>query len=60
MGFAPYERRVMEYLKVGKDKRALKFAKKRLGGHKRALAKRDELNGVLRAQALAAGKKDEE
>lgn len=23
-GFAPYERRVMELLKVGKDKRALK------------------------------------
>uniref|UniRef100_A0A8C6HGD3 60S ribosomal protein L36 n=1 Tax=Mus spicilegus TaxID=10103 RepID=A0A8C6HGD3_MUSSI len=28
-GFAPYERRAMELLKVSKDKRALKFIKKR-------------------------------
>ena len=31
-GFAPYERRAMELLKVSKDKRALKFIKKRVGG----------------------------
>uniref|UniRef100_A0A8C1FEV5 60S ribosomal protein L36 n=1 Tax=Cyprinus carpio carpio TaxID=630221 RepID=A0A8C1FEV5_CYPCA len=30
-GFAPYERRAMELLKVSKDKRALKFIKKRAG-----------------------------
>uniref|UniRef100_A0A493TII2 60S ribosomal protein L36 n=1 Tax=Anas platyrhynchos platyrhynchos TaxID=8840 RepID=A0A493TII2_ANAPP len=30
-GFAPYERRAMELLKVSKDKRALKFIKKRVG-----------------------------
>ena len=29
-GFAPYEKRVMELLKVGRDKRALKFIKKRV------------------------------
>lgn len=29
-GFAPYERRAMELLKVSKDKRALKFIKKRV------------------------------
>ncbi len=29
-GFAPYERRAMELLKVGKDKRARKFTKKRV------------------------------
>ena len=29
-GFAPYERRIMELLRVGKDKRALKLAKKRV------------------------------
>ena len=29
-GFAPYEKRSMELLKVGKDKRALKFCKKRV------------------------------
>ena len=30
-GFAPYERRAMELLKVSKDKRALKFIKRRWG-----------------------------
>lgn len=29
-GLAPYERRVIELLKVGKDKRALKVAKKKV------------------------------
>ena len=30
-GLAPYERRITELLKVGKDKRALKVAKKKVG-----------------------------
>lgn len=30
-GLAPYERRVSELLKVGKDKRALKLCKKKVG-----------------------------
>lgn len=29
-GFAPYERRCLELLRVGKDKRALKFLKRRV------------------------------
>jgi len=29
-GFAPYEKRITELLKVGKDKRALKLAKRKL------------------------------
>ena len=29
-GFAPYERRIMELLRISKDKRALKFTKKRV------------------------------
>lgn len=29
-GMAPYEKRIIELLKVQKDKRALKFAKKRV------------------------------
>jgi hypothetical protein len=29
-GYAPYERRCMEMLRVGKDKKALKFVKKRV------------------------------
>lgn len=45
-GFAPYERRAMELLKVSKDKRALKFIKKRVGGL---------LNGVRREGTRGAG-----
>eukprot|EP00163_Fabomonas_tropica_P027837 TRINITY_DN5485_c0_g4_i1.p1 TRINITY_DN5485_c0_g4~~TRINITY_DN5485_c0_g4_i1.p1 ORF type:complete len:105 (+),score=36.29 TRINITY_DN5485_c0_g4_i1:400-714(+) len=56
-GFAPYERRVMELLKVGRDKRALKVLKNRLGGHSRAKRKREILGEVLREQAAAARKK---
>jgi large subunit ribosomal protein L36e len=33
-GFAPYEKRITELLKVGKDKRALKVAKRKLGTHR--------------------------
>ena len=29
-GFAPYEKRALELLKINKDKRALKFVKKRV------------------------------
>ena len=29
-GLAPYEKRIIELLRVGKDKRALKLAKKRV------------------------------
>ena len=53
-GFAPYERRMMELLRVGKDKRTLKLAKKRLGTHKRGKAKREEMQGVLAAMRKAA------
>uniref|UniRef100_A0A2K5MZH2 60S ribosomal protein L36 n=1 Tax=Cercocebus atys TaxID=9531 RepID=A0A2K5MZH2_CERAT len=48
-GFAPYERRAMELLKVSRDKRALKFIKKRVGTHVRAKRKREELSNVLAA-----------
>jgi large subunit ribosomal protein L36e len=47
-GFAPYEKRITELLKVGKDKRALKVAKRKLGTHKRAKKKREEMSNVLR------------
>ncbi|CAN1282547.1 60S ribosomal protein L36-2 [Linum perenne] len=47
-GFAPYEKRITELLKVGKDKRALKLAKRKLGTHKRAKKKREELTTALR------------
>jgi large subunit ribosomal protein L36e len=34
-GLAPYEKRVVELLKVGKDKRALKVAKKKVRGERK-------------------------
>lgn len=50
VGFAPYERRIIELLKIGSaatTKRALKFAKKRLGTHRRAKKKREEMIEVV-------------
>ena len=52
-GLAPYEKRIIELLKVGKDKRALKLAKKRLGGHTRGKRKREEMQAVIQAQRKA-------
>ncbi|KAL9688937.1 hypothetical protein QQ045_033364 [Rhodiola kirilowii] len=51
-GFAPYEKRITELLKVGKDKRALKVAKRKLGTHKRAKRKREEMSSVLRKMSF--------
>nr|CAB3265723.1 60S ribosomal protein L36-like [Phallusia mammillata] len=52
-GFAPYERRCMELLRIGKDKRALRFCKKRLGSHTRAKRKREEIQAAIQAQRKA-------
>merc|ERR1712020_213991 len=49
VGFSPYERRAMELLKISKDKRCLKFLKKRIGCHVRAKRKREEMSAVLQA-----------
>ncbi|XP_022757332.1 60S ribosomal protein L36-3-like isoform X2 [Durio zibethinus] len=54
-GFGPYEKRITELLKVGKDKRALKAAKRKLGTHKRAKKKREEMSSVLRKVRSAGG-----
>merc|ERR1712111_316028 len=53
-GFAPYERRAVELLRISKDKRALKFCKKRLGSHTAAKRKREEMQNVIQAQKRAA------
>ncbi|XP_064607801.1 large ribosomal subunit protein eL36-like [Liolophura sinensis] len=46
-GHAPYEKRCMELLRISKDKRALKFCKRRLGSHIRAKRKREEMQATL-------------
>ncbi|KAK1566466.1 hypothetical protein Q3G72_000297 [Acer saccharum] len=59
VGFAPYERRITEFLKVGKDKRALKVAKRKLGNHKRAKKKHEEMSNVLhKMRATRGGEKN--
>ena len=47
MGYTPYERRALELLRNQRDKRALKYLKKRLGTLQRAKKKREELNTVI-------------
>ena len=47
VGFAPYEKRVMELLKNSKDKRARKLCKRRLGTLRRAKNKIDDLSNVI-------------
>ena len=47
-GFSPYEKRIMELLRNDLEKRALKLAKKKLGGHSRAKRKWNELQEAIR------------
>ncbi|KAI9137792.1 ribosomal protein L36e [Paraphysoderma sedebokerense] len=54
VGFAPYEKRVMELLKNSKDKRAKKLAKKRLGTLTRAKRKVEELSNIIAESRRAA------
>ncbi len=52
-GLAPYEKRIVELLKVGgskETKKALKVAKSRLGTHRRGLKKRELLEEYVRQQ----------
>merc|ERR1712167_228718 len=51
-GYAPYERRAMELMSQGFDKRALKLLKHRLGTHRRGKRKRTEMEAVLQAQKM--------
>ncbi|KAH9784720.1 60S ribosomal protein L36 [Citrus sinensis] len=54
-GFASYKKGINELLKVGKDKRTLKVAKKKLGAHKRTKMKREEMSNVLRWTRATGG-----
>jgi large subunit ribosomal protein L36e len=60
VGLSPYEKRLLDMLKTGgasAEKRMYKFAKRKLGTHKRATKKREmikDLYGKMRAQAAMA------
>ncbi|CAL52103.2 Ribosomal protein L36e [Ostreococcus tauri] len=53
-GSAPYERRLIELLKNGRDKRALKLAKRKLGTHLRGKKKREEMGNIMRKSSRKA------
>eukprot|EP01084_Bolivina_argentea_P107391 192004_1 len=50
VGLSPLEKRVQELLRVGKEKRALKFCNKRLGNITAAKKKRSKVEDLLRSQ----------
>ncbi len=49
VGFSPLEKRVQELLRFGKEKRALKLCKKKLGNATAAKKKRSKMEDALRA-----------
>jgi len=55
VGFAPYERRVMELLRNSKDKKARKLTKKRLGTLLRSKRKLEELSGIIQESRRTGG-----
>ena len=56
-GLSPFQRKMMEMLKTGdsgKEKKAVRLARKRTGSHKRAQLVRDKIANIIQAQANAA------
>lgn len=51
-GWAPYERRAMDIIKLGKTKTARAFLKKRLGTHSRAMHKLHHLEDVIQEENM--------
>ncbi|OHS93918.1 ribosomal protein L36e [Tritrichomonas foetus] len=51
-GWAPYERRAMDIIKLGKNKLARSFLKKRLGTHSRAIRKLHHLEDVIQEENI--------
>jgi len=49
VGFTPLDKRVVELLRVGKEKRAVKFCKKRLGSITAAKKRKSKVEDALRA-----------
>ena len=50
LGLSPLEKKIYENLVLGKDKKALKIAKKKLGDIRRSRTKRDTVNYFLRTK----------
>eukprot|EP00760_Papus_ankaliazontas_P006392 PhM_4_TR13024/c0_g1_i1/m.36512/K02920/RP-L36e, RPL36; large subunit ribosomal protein L36e len=50
VGTLPFERRAQELLKIGREKKALKFCKRRLGSFAGAKKKREALAEALRTK----------
>ncbi|KAG4306538.1 hypothetical protein PORY_000526, partial [Pneumocystis oryctolagi] len=55
VGFAPYERRIIELLRNSKDKRARRFAKRRLGTFLRAKKKIEKLTHFISESRKTSG-----
>jgi len=58
-GYAPYERRLLELLRNGLEKRAMKLAKKKLGTRTRAKKKFNEMTESIRKMREARLKEQE-
>ena len=56
VGSAPYEKRLMELLKVGRDKRALKLAKRKVRHRRKKVSRVSEESGVANPTPPRAGR----